>query len=95
MTVCGEKVTGVCVAAKCSHFKCCCPVVWDKYGKIEPQTNEEWRKTCSAEEFADFLAGVAHAGAYEVRNCNTNGMLQTQNTDFWLTWLKEKHDGNT
>lgn len=55
-------------------------------------TNDEWRKTCSAEEFADFLAGVAHAGAYEVRNCNTNGMLQTQNTDFWLTWLKEKHD---
>ena len=57
----------------------------------EKQTNEEWRKTCSAEEFADFLAGVAHAGAYEVRNCNTNGMLQTQNTDFWLAWLKEKH----
>ena len=55
-------------------------------------TNDEWRKTCSAEEYADFLAGVAHAGAYEVRNCNTNGMLQTQNTDFWLTWLKEKHD---
>ena len=57
-------------------------------------TNDEWRKTCSAEEFADFLAGVAHAGAYEVRNCNTNGMLQTQNTDFWLAWLKEKHNGS-
>ena len=56
------------------------------------QTNEEWRKTCSTEDFAEFLAGVAHAGAYEARNCNTNGMLQTQNTDFWLAWLKEKHE---
>lgn len=62
-------------------------------GEMEvEQTNDECRKTCSAEEFADFLAGVAHAGAYEARNCNTNGMLQTQNTDFWLAWLKEKHD---
>lgn len=58
----------------------------------EPLTNDEWRKTCSAEEFADFLAGVAHAGAYEVRNCNTNGMLQTQNIDFWLEWLKQPHN---
>lgn len=64
-----------------------------KWNEQNTKTNEEWRKTCSTEEFADFLAGVAHAGAYEVRNCNTNGMLQTQNTDFWLVWLKEKHDG--
>ena len=32
MTVCGEKVTGVCAVGKCPHFKRCCPVVWDKYG---------------------------------------------------------------
>ena len=32
MTVCGEKVSGVCVVGKCQHFKRCCPTVWDKYG---------------------------------------------------------------
>ena len=42
MTVCGEKVTGVCVMGKCPHIKRCCTVVWDKYGKIKPKTNEEW-----------------------------------------------------
>ena len=58
MTVCGEKVTGVCVMGKCPHIKRCCSVVWDKYGKIKPQTNEEWRKTCSEEEFAEALTKV-------------------------------------
>lgn len=47
MTVCGEKVTGVCVAGKCPYFKRCCPVVWDKYGKIKPKTNEEWFNSLS------------------------------------------------
>ena len=59
MTVCGIKhADGVCVMAKCPHFKRCCPLVWDKYGKIKPETNEEWRKNCSAEEFAEALAKV-------------------------------------
>lgn len=56
MTVCGEKVTGVCVMAKCPHIKRCCPVVWDKYGKIKPKTNEEWFCGLSTEEKARFIA---------------------------------------
>lgn len=56
MTVCGEKVTGVCVIGKCPHIKRCCPVVWDKYGKIKPKTNEEWFCNLSTEEKARFIA---------------------------------------
>jgi hypothetical protein len=80
MTVCGEKVTGVCVAGKCPHFKRCCPVVWDKYGKIEPNTNEEWFCSLTTEEKARFFA--------------SNKMLNFD-YQMWIEWLKEKHDGNT
>lgn len=30
MTACGNKMSGVCVAAKCPYFKRCFPTVWDK-----------------------------------------------------------------
>ena len=55
MTVCGEKVTGVCVVGKCPHFKRCHPIVWDKYGKIKPKTNEEWFCQLPTEEKARWL----------------------------------------
>ena len=56
MTVCGEKVTGVCVAGKCPYFKRCHPIVWDKYGKIKPKTNEEWFSSMHTEAKAEWLA---------------------------------------
>ena len=94
MTVCGEKVTGVCVAGKCPHFKRCCPVVWDKYGIIKPKTNEEWRKTCSTEEFAEWISNLAYAcmrcgmsngEAY----CHTGYCIQDE--EDVLMWLKQPH----
>ena len=77
MTVCGEKVTGVCVLGKCPHFKRCCPAVWDKYGKIKPKTNEEWFCGLSTEEKAEWL--YYHSGAMSSKGD-------------WEDWLKEKHD---
>ena len=77
MTVCGEKVTGVCAMGKCPHIKRCCSVVWDKYGKIKQMTNEQWFCTMSTEEKATFLA--------------SNKMLNFD-YQMWLEWLKEKHN---
>ena len=77
MTVCGEKVTGVCVVGKCPHFKRCCPVVWDKYGKIKPKTNEEWFCGLSTEEKATFLA---------------SNKLLNFDYQMWIEWLKEIHN---
>lgn len=76
MTVCGEKVSGVCVAAKCPYFKRCHPVVWDKYGKIKPQTNEGWFCQLSTDEKATFFA--------------SNKMLNFD-YQMWLEWLREIH----
>lgn len=85
MTVCGEKVTGVCVAEKCQHFKRCCPTVWDKYGKIKPLTNEEWIKSANTEQLAeaitDFIKRMANAEEVEL---NTNKVA-------WVRWLKQPH----
>jgi hypothetical protein len=63
----------------CSSFK-----------EKEPLTNEEWRKTCSAEDFAYWLADVC-AWAMEEFRC---GNTEKANIDYWKMWLKEKHDGN-
>lgn len=62
-------------------------------GVVEPLTNEEWRRTCSTEEFAKFLEDVTngcyHCGmtddisqcAFQKHQCNIK------------EWLKEKYDG--
>jgi hypothetical protein len=90
MTVCGEKVTGVCVAAKCPHFKRCFPVVWDKYGKIKPKTNEEWFCSLPTDEKADFLANIYPKSVGEALIKISNG-----DKEKWEEWLKEKHNGKT
>jgi hypothetical protein len=76
MTVCGEKVTGVCAMGKCPHIKRCCPVVWDKYGKIEPNTNEEWFCGLSTREKAETISRLSyyHGNIYEIE-----------------MWLKQPH----
>lgn len=81
MTVCGEKVTGVCVAGKCPHFKRCCPVVWDKYGRIKPQTNEEYMQTCSSDELANTIFRLI-----------VHGTVIRPDREYIKRWLKEKHD---
>ena len=59
-----------------------------RFKSIEP-TNEEWRKTCSAEDFAYWLADVCAWAMEEFRCSNT----EKANIAYWEKWLKEKHNG--
>lgn len=83
MTLCGEKVTGVCVLGKCPHFKRCHPVVWDKYGKIKPKTNEEWFCSLPTEEKAKFMCNIYEMGK--------NGKKYFMRLDKCMEWLKQPH----
>ena len=96
MTVCGEKVTGVCVAGKCPYFKRCHPVVWDKYGKIKPKTNEEWLKSYNTAQLAAWIANEINERVKlalhdsELNDGDVNADDYMENADDWLEWLKEK-----
>ena len=57
-------------------------------GIVEPLTNDEWRRTCSTEEFADFLADAC-AWAIEEQRCYKHTEKST--ATFWKQWLKEKY----
>ena len=61
------------------------------------QTNEEWRKTCSAEEFAEWISNLAYAcmrcgmtnsKAY----CYTNFCIQDKEDA--MEWLKQPHNSS-
>jgi RecJ-like exonuclease len=89
-----------------------CPVC-DGTGEYEPfdadieldklypteQTNDEWRKICSAEEFAEFLFGIAYMCSYcgdeahstkeKIQKCHF-GKCVCQRQD-WEEWLKQPH----
>jgi hypothetical protein len=51
-------------------------------GEIE-MTNDEWRKTCSAEEFAEGMAQYCC-------DVNTNDVKEILKKE-WLEWLKQPH----
>ena len=58
-------------------------------GKVENMTNDEWRKTCSTEEFAEFLLDV-WSGIEDVINIMAeDGEISKR--DAMLKWLKEEH----
>lgn len=62
-------------------FKC------DGKGTIgEPMTNEEWRKTCSAEEFAEALTKVV----LNIVSWN-NDPKPSEVRNILKTWLKQPH----
>ena len=86
MTVCGEKVTGVCIAAKCPHFKRCCPAVWDKYGKIKPKTKEEWLRSATFEELAGAIYEWYSQGYIEGKHGK-----QLSSVTRVVEWLKQPH----
>ena len=60
----------------CSHFK-----------QKKPQTNEEWRKTCSAEEFAEWIATQCGNAVME----STYDVSQLRKKRYWVEWLKQPH----
>lgn len=63
-------------------------------GEQKPQTNDYWRKTCSAEEFAEWISnlsyacmrcGMSNGEAY----CHTGYCIQDKEDA--KKWLKEMH----
>ena len=57
---------------------------------VNPMTNDEWRKTCSAEEFAEAIFAFMDAINYQ----NTGKHITNKDEiiqQVILRWLKEKH----
>ena len=52
-------------------------------------TNEEWRKTCSTEEFAEFLSDVVFNAIVDYRIDKNN--CEKEDGNYWLKWLKQPH----
>lgn len=57
-------------------------------GEIE-MTNDEWRKTCSTEEFAEFLSDVVFNAIVDYRINKDN--CEKEDGNYWLKWLKQPH----
>lgn len=65
-------------------------------GKAEPLTNDEWRRTCSTEEFAEWLFELGCDFGFcnhEVRckDC-ANPWKCMSEPKYIVDWLKEKHE---
>lgn len=60
------------------------------FGK-EPEiyTNDEWRKICSAEEFAEFISDVVFNAIVDYRIDKNN--CEKEDGNYWLKWLKQPH----
>lgn len=63
--------------------------------KDEPTTNDEWRRTCSVEEFAEWVSNLAYACMRCGINCHIGYcpfdkcIIDKEDAE---KWLKEKHD---
>ena len=74
----------------CGRKKLSQKQLYNKYGfctryepvEQKPQTNEEWRRTCSTEEFAKWLEDKMTWAAQEQGTFTAKG---------WEMWLKQPH----
>ncbi len=94
MTVCGNKLTGVCVMGGCPYIKACNSTVWDK-SPHKRMSNEEWLRTCSTEELVKAISlmtvscficgrdGVEYRRCYFRKNCTGPKEIEE--------WLQEEH----
>ena len=66
---------------------------WQKQRK--PQTNEEYIRTCSTEELAEFLRDAGEICSickyWDDTNCSEICPYGTDRKKAWEKWLKEKH----
>ncbi len=85
MTVCGEKMSGVCIVGKCPYVKVCTTTVWDKTPQ-KPITNEERLRSCTAEE----LAGMIYEWHTKGYARGKNG-LKLDSITRVVEWLKQPH----
>lgn len=74
-----------------------CPVCHGT-GEIEPMTNDEWRRTCSTEEFAEWILDVSDecfdCGKSDNGDCpfgKAQGVCTCINKDSVVEWLKQPH----
>lgn len=54
------------------------------------QTNDEWRRTCSAEEFAEFLTDIVQDAV--TYTGGRNFTTKEDDIKYWIGWLKEKYE---
>ena len=65
----------------------------EKINKPKPQTNEEYLRSCTNEELAEFIADVCYelvddiCANYDDTSCDYR---QTEK-DYWTKWLKQPH----
>lgn len=92
-----------CFRIKCDNCKFaleCVDYGWDGCNKYtpmpkQPQTNEEYLKSCTTEQLAEFLADtineIIDGITYEMEEgvVDQNDFYQTKHC--WVEWLKEKH----
>lgn len=91
MTVCGNKLSGVC-GASCTFFNIC------RNNEIAnlPKSNIEWMREASLEELAELFGRIAE-NAYQCgQNGKTNKCVNrnhcTGYCDYgWGEWLKQPH----
>lgn len=57
----------------------------------KPQTNDEWRRTCSAEEFSEWLNGLIDYCFGIGHICTSDMKKYDKVTDDPEKWLKETH----
>ena len=61
-------------------------------GKIKkPLSNEEWLRSCSTEELAEFLAYECGEAITDYRDNNSMDLTGVYR---WQNWLQEKHHDN-
>ena len=53
-------------------------------------TNEEWRKTCSAKEFAKWLEEICFREQYNDGE-SMSGWYEEHDEKYWKKWLKQPH----
>lgn len=88
---------------KCKHDNgvCICGKGENDYCPIKPMTNDEWRRTCSAEEFAEFIVdamvfydGNRHAFVAEaIEMAKKKNVILACDSIYKdvVAWLKQPH----
>lgn len=61
---------------------------WETESTEEPMTNEEYLKTCTTEQLAEWIASVVQK-AISIKE--SNGIVMLESAIWWDEWLKQLH----
>ena len=86
MTVCGNKLSGVCGA--CMLVNICRN---NEIAKL-PKSNIEWMREASWEELAEWIAKNIR-DTIKLTNGNTEYTELITSAEWWYRWLKQPHKG--